>query len=154
MAKKAVEIGVISDTHGLLRAEALTALAGCSEVLHAGDVCSDHIVADLSSLAAPCLAVGGNCDDDPGLPPFFLIERCGVRILVHHGHAPVDESAHRPDVVITGHTHVPLVERRDGVLRVNPGSAGPRRFRLPVSVARLTLGDGEPRARILELEVA
>ncbi|MBM3825537.1 MAG: metallophosphoesterase family protein [Verrucomicrobia bacterium] len=148
------EIGVISDTHGRLRPQAVRALEGCVLVLHAGDVCGPHVVEELTAFVAPCLAVRGNCDDDPQLPAFLLRVEAGVRVLVHHGHLPVDEAAHAPAVVITGHTHVPLVESCDGVLRLNPGSAGPRRFRLPVTVARLTLGDGEPRARIIELPVA
>ncbi len=148
-----VEIGVISDTHGRLRPEAVTALGGCASVLHAGDVCSPRLVAELSEMVAPCFAVAGNCDDDPSLPLMLLREIAGVRVLVHHGHLPVDESAHAPQVVITGHTHVPGLGFKDGVLRLNPGSAGPRRFRLPVTVARLTLGDGPPRARLIELDV-
>ncbi len=148
-----VEIGIISDTHGLLRPEAVLALEGCAEVLHAGDVCSERIVGELAELVAPCHAVRGNCDADPGLPGFVLRALGGSRVLVHHGHQPFDEEALAPDVVITGHTHVPLIESRGGVLRINPGSAGPRRFRLPVSVARLTLGEGPPRARIIELDV-
>ncbi|MGA0133600.1 MAG: metallophosphoesterase family protein [Opitutales bacterium] len=151
---KAVEIGVISDTHGRLRPEAVRALEGCELVLHAGDVCGPHVVEELASLVAPCFAVRGNCDDDPRLPEVLLRVEAGVRVLVHHGHLPVDEAAQAPAVVITGHTHVPLIEQRDGVLRLNPGSAGPRRFRLPVTLARLTLGDGEPRARIIDLPVA
>lgn len=150
----AAEIGVISDTHGRLRPEAVTALAGCALVLHAGDVCGPHLLEELSSLVAPCVAVRGNCDADPSLPEFILRRLAGTTVLVHHGHLPIDEAAHSPDVVITGHTHVPLIETRGGVLRLNPGSAGPRRFRLPVTVARLTLGDGAPRARIIELDVA
>lgn len=150
----ALEIGVISDTHGRLRAEAVSALQGCGLVLHAGDVCGPHVVEELSAMVAPCFAVRGNCDEDLRLPERLLRQEAGVRVLVHHGHLPLDEAAHDPGVVITGHTHVPLIEVRDGVLRLNPGSAGPRRFRLPVTVARLVLGDGPPRARIIELPVA
>lgn len=145
-------IGLISDTHGLVRPQALVALEGVDVILHAGDVCGDGILDELGGIA-PTFAVGGNCDDDPLLPPHLLKVLGGVRILVHHGHRQVDEGAHRPDVVVTGHTHVPLVETVDGVLRVNPGSAGPRRFRLPVTVGRLTVTDGRPVAELVELDV-
>jgi predicted phosphodiesterase len=73
---------------------------------------------------------------------------------MHHGHLPVDEASYRPDVVITGHTHVPLIERVGSVLRLNPGSAGRRRFNLPVTVARLTLRDGRATARLIDLPIA
>ena len=145
-------IGLISDTHGLLRPQALVALEGVDRILHAGDVCGDDILDALSALA-PALAVGGNCDDDPRLPDHRLEVIEGVRILLHHGHLRVDEAAHRPDVVVTGHTHVPRVVTEDGILRVNPGSAGPRRFNLPVTVARLTLRDGRAAAELVELDV-
>jgi predicted phosphodiesterase len=77
----------------------------------------------------------------------------GLRVLVHHGHLPVDEAVFRPDVVITGHTHVPKIEQDEAVLRVNPGSAGPRRFNLPVTVARITVRQGRASARHIPLDV-
>lgn len=147
-----LEIGVISDTHGRLRAEAVLALEGCGIILHAGDVCGPLVLSSLAELA-PTYAVAGNCDADPSLPWERLIEHAGLRILLHHGHRPVDESAHRPDVVITGHTHVPKIERDGPVLRLNPGSAGPRRFNLPVTVARITVTGGRPLARLIDLPV-
>jgi len=150
---KVLEVGLISDTHGKMRPEALLALAGCDVILHAGDVCGDNVLDDLGALA-PCHAVAGNCDSDPALPDTVLQELAGVRILVHHGHRAVDVASFRADVVVTGHTHVPKVERVGSVLFVNPGSAGPRRFNLPVTVARLSLRDGRPEARIIELPVA
>lgn len=145
-------IGLISDTHGLLRPQALVALEGVDLILHAGDVCGDDILAGLAEIA-PTLAVAGNCDADPALPGHRLEVVDGVRILLHHGHLPVDEAGHRPAVVVTGHSHVPLIEDAAGVLRVNPGSAGPRRFRLPVTVARLRIGGGPARAELIELDV-
>ena len=145
-------IGLISDTHGLVRPQALVALEGVDLILHAGDVCGDDIVAELSALA-PTVAVAGNCDSDPSLPPHRLLVVAGVRILLHHGHLAVDEASHRPDVVVTGHTHRPLIATEGGVLRVNPGSAGPRRFSLPVTVARLHLADGRATAELTELDV-
>ncbi len=146
------EIGVISDTHGRLRAEAVIALEGCDVILHAGDVCGPSIVPQLAELA-PCHAVAGNCDDDDTLPLTCLQVVVGLRVLLHHGHLPVDEAGFRPDIVITGHTHVPKVEQDGAVLRVNPGSAGPRRFNLPVTVARITLRAGRASARLITLDV-
>ncbi len=148
-----IEIGVLSDTHGLLRAEAVIALEGCAEYFVAGDLCSPLIVPVLASLG-PTFAVAGNGDDDASLPLVVCREVAGVRILMHHGHLPVDEASYRPDVVITGHTHVPLIEQAGPVLRLNPGSAGRRRFNLPVTVARLTLRDGRASARLIELPLA
>jgi putative phosphoesterase len=149
----AVEIGVLADTHGRLRPEAVVALEGCVEYYVAGDLCSPLIVPVLAGFA-PTFAVAGNCDDDPALPLVVCREVAGVRLLMHHGHLPVDESAYRPDVVITGHTHVPRIVQDGKVLRLNPGSAGPRRFNLPVTVARLTLRDGQATARLIYLPLA
>lgn len=146
------EIGVISDTHGRLRAEAIIALEGCDVIFHAGDVCGPLIVPQLTGIA-PCHVVAGNCDDDETLPLTSLQVVAGVRILLHHGHLPVDEAAFRPDIVITGHTHVPKIDQEDGVLRLNPGSAGPRRFNLPVTVARITVREGRASARLITLDV-
>lgn len=146
------EIGVISDTHGRLRAEAIIALEGCDVIFHAGDVCGPSIVPQLAEIA-PCHAVAGNCDDDPALPLTCLSEVAGLRVLVHHGHLPVDEAAFRPHVVITGHTHVPKIEQAGAMLRLNPGSAGPRRFNLPVTVARITVRQGRASARLIALDV-
>jgi putative phosphoesterase len=146
------EIGVISDTHGRLRAEAVLALEGCDLILHAGDVCGPSILPQLAELA-PAFAVAGNCDDDATLPLELLKECAGLRILVHHGHRFVNEAVYRPDIVITGHTHQPRIELDGSVLRLNPGSAGPRRFSLPVTVARITVTDGRPAARLIDLPV-
>ena len=146
------EIGVISDTHGRLRAEAIIALEGCDVIFHAGDVCGPLIIPQLAELA-PCLAVAGNCDDDETLPLTSMQVVAGLRILMYHGHLPVDESAFRPDIVITGHTHVPKLEQVGDVLRLNPGSAGPRRFNLPVTVARITVREGRASARLITLDV-
>lgn len=145
-------IGLISDTHGLVRPQALVALEGVDLILHAGDVCGEGILEELAGVA-PTFAVGGNCDTDPKLPPSILKVVAGVRILVHHGHRHLNEAVHRPDVVVTGHTHVPLIETVDGVLRVNPGSAGPHRFSLPVTLARLDLSPGKRLAELIELDV-
>ncbi|HAZ66596.1 MAG TPA: YfcE family phosphodiesterase [Opitutae bacterium] len=144
-------IGLISDTHGLVRPQAIVALEGVDLILHAGDVCSDDALDELAQVA-PVLAVAGNCDDDPRLPAYLLHVVGGVRILLHHSHLPMDESLHRPDIVITGHSHQPTIEQDGNVLRINPGSAGPRRFRLPVTVARLTIIDGKFEAELIELD--
>ena len=149
---KDFEVGLISDTHGKMRPEALLALAGCEIIFHAGDVCGSAVLEDLASFA-PCYAVAGNCDSDPALPLTFLQEVAGVRFLIHHGHLPVDVARFRPDVVVSGHTHVPKIEQVGAVLYVNPGSAGLRRFNLPVTVARLTIRAGRPEARLIELSV-
>jgi putative phosphoesterase len=146
------EIGVISDTHGRLRAEAIIALEGCDVIFHAGDVCDPSILTQLEEIA-PCHAVAGNCDDDDTLRLTSLEVVAGLRVLLHHGHLPVDEAAFRPDIVITGHTHVPKVEQDGAVLRLNPGSAGPRRFNLPVTVARITVRQGRATARLITLAV-
>lgn len=148
-----LELGVLADTHGRLRPEAVVALEGCAEFYVAGDLCSPLILPVLAGLA-PTFAVAGNCDDDPALPLVVCREVAGVRLLMYHGHQLVDEAAYRPDVVITGHTHVPRIVEEGGVLRLNPGSAGPRRFNLPVTVARLTLRDGRASARLIDLPLA
>ena len=148
-----IEVGLISDTHGKMRPEALMALSGCAVIFHAGDVCSEAVLEDLASVA-PCHAVAGNCDADPALPLTFQQEVGGVRFLIHHGHLPVEVMRFRPQVVVTGHTHVPKIERAGEVLYVNPGSAGPRRFNLPVTVARVTIRGGQAEARLIPLDVA
>jgi putative phosphoesterase len=144
-------LGLIADTHGLLRPQALVALEGCDRILHAGDVGEGDILEALGRLA-PVVAVAGNCDDRPDLPAEARLSVGGVRILLRHGHLP-EEAAPEADVVVSGHTHVPLVAAEGGRLRVNPGSAGPRRFRLPVTVGILLLGEGAPRAEIVELDL-
>lgn len=153
-----VVIGVIADTHGLVRAEVHQALAGVYLILHAGDVCGDEILEELG-IIAPVAAVAGNCDpvDHPRLPSRIDRTIEGVRIHVSHGHelgVPRPDkllAAYDADVIIYGHTHVPLVNRADGRLVLNPGAAGPRRFDLEPSVARLTLADGRAEVEIITL---
>jgi len=150
-------IGLISDTHGLMRPEALAALVGCTHIVHAGDIGGAAIVAALEAIA-PVTAVRGNNDTDPWgrmLPGEALLEAGGVRILVIHDIAQLDLAHARglADVVVCGHSHKPRVEEREGLLVVNPGSAGPRRFTLPVCVARLHAGAGAPRVEMLPLPV-
>ena len=152
-------IGLISDTHGLLRAGVHEALAGVSLILHAGDVGGDDILDELK-LIAPVQAVFGNCDA-PWLPGFAaerVLEVEGVRIHVSHGHElgrprPEKLAAAYPgfDVLVYGHTHRQVIERVGDVLVVNPGAAGARRFDLSASVARLTIVDGRAEVVLVEL---
>ena len=150
--KSVCEIGLISDTHGLLRPEAILALEGCDVILHAGDVGGSLIIDTLTQFA-PTFAVGGNCDIEETFPDYFTAEYGGKKLLMVHGHLPIDELFFKPDVVITGHSHIPLIEEDKNILRINPGSAGPKRFKLPVTIARLTISSGTPVARIITLNV-
>jgi uncharacterized protein len=148
-------VGVISDTHGLLRPQALRALEGCQHVLHAGDVGAKAVLENLA-LVAPVTAVWGNADSGEwasDLPATTEVELLGHRILLTHDATSV--WAALPDVaaVVSGHTHVPRCWMRRGVLDFNPGSAGPRRFRHPVSVGRLHITEEGIRGELLTLEV-
>ena len=150
--KSVCEIGLISDTHGLLRPEAIVALEGCEVILHAGDVGGSLIIDTLTQFA-PTFAVGGNCDIEETFPDYFTAEYGGKKLLMYHGHLPIDEQSFKPDIIITGHSHIPLIEEDKKILRINPGSAGPKRFKLPVTVARLTISGGTSVARIIHLNV-
>lgn len=153
-----VEIGVISDTHGLLRPEALVALDGVDRIIHGGDVGGEDILDDLSTIA-PVTVVRGNTDYEPWaarLPVTELLETGGRSIYVVHDIADlgVDPVAAGIDVVVYGHSHRPVWDRRgDGIWQLNPGSAGPRRFSLPVTVARLKVSTTYIRGEIKYLEV-
>ncbi len=134
-------IGAISDTHGLVRPQALAALAGCDPIIHAGDVGSPDVLTRLGALA-PVHAVRGNVDHgawSANLPVAQRIEIDGFRIYVLHILAKLDpQAADNVDAVIYGHSHQPKIETNNGTLFFNPGSAGPRRFRLPITVGRMT----------------
>ncbi len=150
-------IGVISDTHGLLRPEAFEALRGVDLIIHAGDIGPREIVDDLERIA-PVHAVRGNCDrgDWAGtLPGTEVVSVASIDIYVIHdvGLLDLDPAAAGFDVVIYGHSHQPARDERNGVLFLNPGSAGPRRFSLPVSVAHLHVAGAEAHAEIIELRV-
>lgn len=136
------KIGVISDTHGVVRPEALAALAGVDHIVHAGDIGGPDVLAALAAIA-PVTAVRGNNDRDSPLPDTELIELGGRHIYVLHDlhELDLDPRAAGIDVVIAGHSHKPMREVKDGVLYLNPGSAGPRRFKLPIALARLRLAD-------------
>jgi putative phosphoesterase len=150
-------IGVISDTHGLLRPEALDALRGSDYIIHAGDVGSPEILEKLFTIA-PVTAVRGNVDKEAWslkLPESEVLELAGISIYVLHDLAQLDlkPKAAGFAAVVSGHSHVPKQEVRDGVLYFNPGSAGPRRFKLPVSVGRLILDAGGVRGELWHLQL-
>lgn len=150
-------VGVISDTHGLLRDEAVSALRGAELILHAGDVGSADVLERLRALA-PVVAVRGNVDTAPwaaALPETDVVDAGGVRFYMLHvlESLDLDPAAAGVSAVVFGHSHKPLAEMRRGVLYLNPGSAGPRRFGLPVTVARLTIAGGAIRHEIIELPV-
>lgn len=150
-------IGIISDTHGLLRPEAVTALRGVDLILHAGDIGSLEVLEKLKDVA-PVVAVRGN--NDKGKWAEKLSEReiveirdCSIYVLHNVKEMDLDPEAAGFRVVVSGHSHKPSREERKGVLYLNPGSAGPRRFRLPVSVARLTVNEKTVLAQLVELVV-
>ena len=148
-------VGLVSDTHGLLRPELLAFLRGCEHIVHGGDIGGRHILDELAAIA-PVTAVRGNNDAAAwahDVPETAMVELDGVRLYAIHDLAemPIDPAAAGVRVVVSGHSHRPLVEERNGVLYVNPGSAGPRRFRLPVCAAELLLDGARVRPRIVDL---
>lgn len=150
-------IGLISDTHGLLRPEATAFLAGSDHIVHAGDV-GDAGILDALAAVAPITAIRGNVDTDAWarrLPDTTRVTIGGITIHVLHdlGALDVDPRAHGIHVVVYGHSHQPSVTERDGVLYVNPGSAGPRRFRLPISAGELVIEGDAASARIQNLTI-
>ncbi len=139
-------IGLISDTHGLLRPEAVRALAGVRHIIHAGDIGGLEILERLGAIA-PVAAVRGNNDKGPWadrIPSTLALELEGVSIHVLHDvkEMELDPLAAGFDIVVSGHSHMPAVSERDGIRFVNPGSAGPRRFSLPVTIAYLDVDPG------------
>ena len=154
----ATRIGLISDTHGLMRPEALEAMRGCDAIVHAGDIGAPGILDALAALA-PATAVRGNNDTGPWakqLPGLARMEIAGVRILVIHDLHELDRARalEEADVVVSGHSHKPRIDEVEGTLFVNPGSAGPRRFTLPVSVAYLDLAGGRATDTLVPLAIA
>lgn len=150
-----VRVGVISDTHGLVRPEAVAALAGSELLIHAGDIGKPEVIPALEAVA-PTVAIRGNVDRwADHMPDTETVDVAGWRIFVLHDLKTLDfdPAAAGVHVVIAGHSHKPLVREAGGVLYLNPGSAGPRRFTLPVAVAYLELGPDEAAAEIVELEV-
>lgn len=152
---KMFTIGLISDTHGLLRDEALDLLAGVDHIIHAGDI-GDATILDRLAALAPVSAIRGNNDDAPWaahLPTTLLVTLGGVLIHVLHsaGDLAIDPVALGVRAVISGHSHKPTIEQRDGVLFVNPGSAGKRRFTLPLSIGRLVIKGSQVDPMILPI---
>lgn len=150
-------VGVISDTHGLLRPEAVEALRGSEIIIHAGDVGDPDILKNLNAIA-PVKAVRGNVDRESWarkLPLTEVVEVDHVSIYVLHNLQELELTPNTAGfaVVVSGHSHVPEQETRDGVLYFNPGSAGPRRFKLPVSVGKLTVDGDRLKSEIITLKI-
>lgn len=148
-------VGIISDTHGLMRVEAIAALAGVEHILHAGDIGSPDVLAALEAIA-PVTAVRGNNDRFPGaanIPETAAVEVGSHWLYVLHDlhELDLDPRAAGFAAVVTGHSHRPRIEEKHGVLFVNPGSAGPRRFKLPVAVARMRIRGKGVTAEIIPL---
>ena len=153
-----LRVGLISDTHGLLRPEAKAFLRGSDYIVHAGDICDSGVLEELVALA-PLTAVRGNNDRGPwaeSLRHTEILQVGEICVYAIHDLAQLDiePKAAGVHVVVSGHTHKPLVKERGGVLYVNPGSSGPRRFRLPVAVGELLVKGGSVSARIIELTVS
>ena len=149
-------VGIISDTHGLMRPEAITALQGSDLIIHAGDIGKPEVIDQLNAIA-PTHAVRGNVDTQSWartLPDTRVVEAGGLRLFVLHvrGELVVDPVIAGYAAVIFGHSHKPSIETRSGVLWLNPGSAGPRRFRLPISVARIRVSGQKIEPVIEELD--
>lgn len=152
-----VRVGLISDTHGLLRPEAVAFLRGCEHIIHAGDIGNDGVLDQLRGLA-PLASVRGNNDRGDWaqrLAETEFLEIAGVYVYVIHDlqELDIDPGAAGVRVVVSGHSHRPRIEEKNGVLYVNPGSSGPRRFKLPVSVGELTVSGASVSARIVELDL-
>lgn len=157
MRSTVTTIGLISDTHGLLRPQVLAALRGSDAILHAGDIGDPAILTALGEIA-PVTAVRGNndmADWARRIPETADVMIGGITCHILHDLAllDVDPAASGVQVVVSGHSHRPLSQRKDGVLYINPGSAGPRRFTLPIAVGRLRLQDGRITEEIIELSV-
>lgn len=154
-ANKKLLVGVISDTHGLLRPEAIEALRGSDRILHAGDVGDPKILETLARIA-PVNAIRGNIDTEPWartLPESEVVETGDISIYMLHNLSQLDLKPEAAGfrVVLHGHSHKPNIEEKNGVLYFNPGSAGPRRFHLPVSVGKLIIQSGKVRAELIEI---
>jgi putative phosphoesterase len=150
-----VKVGLISDTHGLMRPQALEALQGCDYLIHGGDIGKPEILETLKAIA-PLTVVRGNNDTDDAWAsdvPYEAVLRIG-EVAIYTTHILADVPKSLPDdvrVVVTGHSHRPLQQVRDGVLFINPGSAGPRRFKLPITVGMLHIDGADVRGELIEL---
>lgn len=150
-----VRVGLVSDTHGLLRPEATEFLQGSDHIVHAGDICDPRILDELSQLA-PVTPVRGNCDHGDWaerLCETGIVQVGEILVYVIHdlSQLGIDPAGAGVHVVVHGHSHAPCVERRDGVLYVNPGSSGPRRFRLPIAAGELIVQGASVSARVVGL---
>jgi putative phosphoesterase len=150
-------LGIISDTHGLLRPEAAAFLQGCDRIVHGGDIGTADVLARLSTIA-PVTAVRGNNDKGvwaQAIPETELFEFGGIHVYAIHDLSllDIDPSQAGVQVVVSGHSHKPLIEQRDCITFINPGSAGPRRFKLPISVAEILVEGGAISPRIVELNI-
>ena len=156
--KGALRVSLLSDTHGLLRPEAMEFVRASDHIVHAGDI-GDAGVLDALRRVAPVTAVRGNNDFGPWAEKIAeteLVKICGVSIYVLHDlkQLAVDPAAAGFHVVVSGHSHQPRIDERDGVLLVNPGSCGPRRFKLPVSVGELRISGKSVKPKLVELRLA
>jgi hypothetical protein len=155
-ANNALRVGLLSDTHGLLRPEARAFAGGCDYIIHGGDIGSAAILEQLSAMA-PLIAVKGNNDRQSWaarLPQTETIRVGGVFIYVIHDLSQLDIEPHAAgvQVIVSGHSHKPLIEQRHGILYINPGSCGPRRFRLPISVGEMLVEGTKVKVRTLEFD--
>jgi uncharacterized protein len=151
-------VGIISDTHGLTRPEALAALRGSAMVLHAGDIGNPEVLERLRAIG-PVTAVRGNIDTQPwaaALPETAVVSANGHKLFILHeiGRLSIDPKRAGVAMVVSGHSHKCSIERRNGVIYLNPGSAGPRRFRLPVTLARLHVSKTALEPEIIPLPLA
>jgi uncharacterized protein len=156
--KNTLRVGLISDTHGLLRPEATASLQGCDHILHGGDIGAPDILKRLATLA-PVTAVRGNNDTQAwasSLPHTQCLQLGGATLYVIHdlSELDIDPGAAGVQVVVSGHSHKPSVQTREGVLYVNPGSAGPRRFKLPIALGDLRIRGGRITPRWIELPLS
>lgn len=150
-----LRIGVISDTHNLLRPEATAFLRGCHHIVHAGDICHESTLHELSRIA-PITAVRGNNDKGAwaealAVAEFIQFGEVFVHVIHDLAELDIDPGSAGVHVVVSGHTHKPLIEEKGGVLFVNPGSAGPRRFSLPISIGEIIINGSSVSARTVEL---
>jgi uncharacterized protein len=157
LSLKSGRIGLISDTHGLVRPAALAALKGSEVIIHAGDIGKAEVLDSLGSIA-PVIAIKGNNDRDlwaKKIPDVLNLEINGIKIHVIHNvnELAADPANDRIRVIVSGHSHNPGLVERDGILFINPGSAGARRFKLPVAVGKLRINRSNIHAEIIELKI-
>ncbi|MEH6387595.1 MULTISPECIES: metallophosphoesterase family protein [Pseudomonas] len=152
-----LRVGLIADTHNLLRDEAVAFLRGSDHIIHAGDIMDESIIQSLETLAPVTVVRGNNDRSEWGLSlpetAYLTLEATGIYVIHDLAELTIDPAEVGARVVISGHSHKPSITERDGMLYINPGSAGRRRFKLPIAVAELTIAGEELSARIVELPV-